>query len=124
MKKNILKIIASLNIILVIVLCAREVYALGNGINENILDTVTKQDSTLTGRLDKTFNDVFGQIMTILEVLAVAGIMINGVRYMYADSAAKAKIKQSLIYIIIGTVMVFGAHLVVSLISVTWNSAI
>ena len=40
------------------------------------------------------------------------------------DIRDKAKIKQSLVYIIIGTIMVFGTHLIVELISNAWNNSI
>ena len=97
---------------------------LGNGINNGILDSVTKNDTTVSSKFDNTLNIVFGTIFMVLKVLGVAGIAINGVRYMYANAEAKGKIKQSLIYIIIGTVFIFGADIVVDLISGAWNNSI
>ena len=52
----------------------------------------------------------------------MAGIVINGLRYMYAGSQDKGKIKQSLIYIIIGTILVFGTKIFVDIITGTWNT--
>ena len=122
--KKVIKVFSFLLILMICTSFCINVFALGDGLDEGILNDVTKTDNTINNKFDSTFNNIFGQIMTILEVLAVAGIAINGVRYMYAEAGDKAKIKQSLIYIIIGTIMVFGTHLIVELISNAWNNSI
>ena len=83
--------------------------SLGNGMNSGVLNNVTKNDTTLSSKFDTTFGIIFGTLYMIMRVACIAGIVIQGVRYMYAESGAKAKIKQSLIYIIIGTAFVFAA---------------
>ena len=97
---------------------------LGEGLDNDILTDVTQSDYTVADKFSGIFDNVFGTIFFILQVLGVAGIVINGVRYMYAGPDDKGKIKQSLIYIIIGTIFVFGAGVVVNLIENTWNDVV
>lgn len=83
---------------------------LGEGLNDTVLRNVTKKDTTLSGQFEGAVGTIYGTLYLIIRVACVAGIVIQGVRYMYAESGAKAKIKQSLIYIIVGTILVFGAQ--------------
>lgn len=123
MKKYLKRITCVL--LLITMLCFQTVSAeLGNGLDNGLLTTVTQNNAGITSKFDNLFNDVFGTILTLLKVVAVAGIMITGVKYMYAGPSDKGQIKQSLIYIIIGTILVFGVELFVNLISNAWNSAI
>lgn len=82
---------------------------LGDGLNSGVLTNVTRKDTTLSGQFEGSVGTIYSTLYMIMRVLCIAGIVIQGVRYMYAESGAKAKIKQSLIYIIIGTVFVFAA---------------
>ncbi|MGN1013002.1 MAG: hypothetical protein ACI4ON_04130 [Clostridia bacterium] len=123
--KKLLKFMNIVLIITVIVLAINDVYSanttLGNGLNTGILDNVTKDDQTLVNKFDSPINKVFGTIMTICQILGVAGIVVNGVRYMYASSNDKAKIKQSLIYVVIGTIFIFATNIVVKIITSGWG---
>lgn len=83
--------------------------SLGNGLNGSILNNVTSKDTTLSSKFDSSVGIIFGTLYMIMRVVCIGGIVVQGVRYMYAESGAKAKIKQSLIYIIIGTAFVFAA---------------
>ena len=104
-------------VIFVMFICVTQVYAaLGEGLNDTIKNKVTANNSTLADKFSNPLNNIFGTLFFTLKVLGVAGIVINGVRYMYADSQDKAKIKQSLVYIIIGTIFIFGAEIVVNFI--------
>lgn len=98
--------------------------ALGEGLNEDKLNDLTASDNSITVGFSDILNNVFGTLFTVLKVLGVAGIVITGVRYMYAGPDAKGKIKESLIYLILGTIFVFGADVVVGLISNAWNTAV
>lgn len=123
--KKILKFMNIVLIITVIVLAVNDVYSanttLGNGLNTGILDNVTKDDQTLVNKFDSPINKVFGTIINICQILGVAGIVVNGVRYMYASSNDKAKIKQSLIYVVIGTIFIFATNIVVKIITSGWG---
>lgn len=123
--KKLLKFMNIVLIMIVIVLAINDVYSanttLGNGLNTGILDNVTKDDQTLVNKFDSPINKVFGTIMTICQILGVAGIVVNGVRYMYASSNDKGKIKQSLIYVVIGTIFIFATNIVVKIITSGWG---
>lgn len=97
---------------------------LGEGLNEDKLNDLTASDNSITVGFSDILNNVFGTLFTVLKVLGVAGIVITGVRYMYAGPDAKGKMKESLIYLILGTIFVFGADVVVGLISNAWNTAV
>ncbi len=110
-------------VIFVMFICVTQVYAaLGEGLNDTIKNKVTANNSTLADKFSNPLNNIFGTLFFTLKVLGVAGIVINGVRYMYADSQDKAKIKQSLVYIIIGTIFIFGAEIVVNFIKSSFEN--
>lgn len=92
--------------------------------NKDLLDQVTKEEKTLTGQFEGKIGNVYATIFVVLRVLGIAGIVIQGVRYMYANGEAKGKIKQSLIYIIIGTIFIFGAGMIVDSITKSANEII
>lgn len=120
-----------LNIVLVVVLLlfivndSSAVLAenLGNGLNNTLLNEVTSGNSNSTANSIKPkLVNIFGTILAVLKYIGVAGIVLTGVKYMYAGSGDKAAIKQSLIYIIIGTVFLFGADIIIKLIVESWDS--
>lgn len=58
--------------------------------------------TNLAGSLWKT-------IAVILQILAIAAIIIAGVRYMFASANTKADIKQQTIILVAGAILVFAA---------------
>ena len=119
MKKHLTKI--TFMLLFIAMLCIQTVSAdLGNGLNNGLLNTLTQNNTGITSKFEGTLNDVFGTIFMVLKVLGIAGIVITGVKYMYASGNDKGKIKQSLIYIVIGTIFIFGAEIVVNLVSDAW----
>lgn len=121
MKKHLTKVACM--ILVITMVCVQTVSAdLGNGLDNGLLNTLTQNNSGITSQFEGTLNNVFGTIFLVLKVLGVAGIVITGVRYMYASGNDRGQIKQSLIYIAIGTIFIFGAELVVNLISGAWTN--
>lgn len=124
--KKVVKILNFVFTIIVIIGVSTQVMAstsstLGNGLNSNVLTDVTKQDNTLFNKLNSPISKVYGSFMLICKILGVAGIMVNGVRYMYASSNDKAKIKQSLIFVVIGTIFIFATDVVVRIVVGSWG---
>lgn len=120
--KKIIKKAIPLSIMLIIFLEMNFNYinaTLGEGLNNNIYSNVTSEQST---ELDGTLSTIASTIMVVLQVLAIAGVVITGVRYMYAGSEDKGKIKQTLIWVIIGSVFVFSASTIISFITNSGNS--
>jgi hypothetical protein len=97
--------------------------SLGNGLNSTLLNQVSNgTQNNVANKFKPVFNKVFGTILTVLKTLGVAGIVFTGVKYMYAGSGDKAAIKQSLIYLVIGTVFLFGADIIIKLIVESWDN--
>ena len=92
-----------------------KVYAvLGEGLNSGIAEQVMQESRT---PLDGTISKVTGSIIVILQVSAMAGVVFMGVKYMFAASEDKAKIKQTLIWVVVGAIFVFAAPTVINFIS-------
>lgn len=71
--------------------------------------------------IDKSVGKVWSTVLTILQIAAVAAIVIAGVRYMFASAEQKADIKKGMVILILGAVLVFGASTVVQFIVTATN---
>lgn len=87
---------------------------------------VNKMNSTVSGTTEgmetanKAVSRVWGTVTLILQILAVAAIVITGIRYMFASADQKADIKKQSIGLIIGAILVFAASTIVGfIISIT-----
>ena len=66
--------------------------------------------------LNKITGNVWATVLTILQILAFAAIIIAGVRYMFASADQKADIKKGLIYLVIGAILVFASSTIVKVV--------
>lgn len=62
----------------------------------------------LTGVTNLT-STVWATVSSVVQVLAVAAVVIAGIRYMFASADAKADIKKQTIIIVVGAALVFAA---------------
>lgn len=69
------------------------------------------------GKTINSISNVWGIILTVLQVAAIAAVVFAGVRYMFASADSKADIKKQMIWLVIGAILVFGASTVVQLIT-------
>lgn len=69
------------------------------------------------GTLGTTVTNLWAVIKMILQIAAVAAVIFAGVRYMFASADSKADIKKSMLILVVGAVLVFGATFVVDLIT-------
>lgn len=115
------KIIPFILMLLVIFSTNVRAEQLGQGLNSSLLTEVTNENTGISSKFDDTFSKIFGTIFLVLKTVGVLGIVIEGVRYMYAGAQSKAKIKQNLLWIVVGTVFIFGADIVLGLIIDGWN---
>ena len=108
MKKFMLRVMPIIMVLLVVV--ATPVFALN-------IDNTFGQTNTNGGSptAQKIVNNVWGTVLLILQILSVAAIVFACVKYMFAGADEKATIKNGLIVLVIGAVLVFGASTVVSL---------
>lgn len=69
-----------------------------------------------------TVNRVWGVILTVLQVAAIAAVIFAGVRYMFASADSKADIKKQMIWLAVGAILVFGASTVIGFLTGTFNA--
>lgn len=82
-------------------------------------------DSDLIGQGSATVSGaakgIWGTVITIVQILAVAAVVFAGLRYMFASADQKADIKKSMGILVIGAVLVFGATLILNFITTATN---
>ena len=105
MKKFMLRVMP---IVLVAVLLLGNVFAY----------SVDKNYTNPTGSIgvEDHVTKIWGTVLTILRILAVAAIVFAGVKYMFASADGKAEIKNGMLGLVIGAIMVFGASIVIDII--------
>ncbi len=111
MKKFLLRVMPVLAVLAVIVVStfspvlaknAAQIEALANGNGVTAVDDAVKK--------------VWSTVLTVLQILAIAAIVYAGVKYMFAAAEDKAEIKQGLIGLAVGAILVFGASTIVQFI--------
>lgn len=77
---------------------------LGTGFDPSIIDKgeAVSQFETPIGKIWNTF-------VYIVQIAAIACIVIAGIRYMFASANEKADLKKSLIPLLIGAILVYAA---------------
>lgn len=102
----------------VIVIC-NNVFGFSNFNVNNV-----NQGASTTGESIETANTavsrIWNTVVLILQILAVAAIVIAGIRYMFASADGKADIKKQTIGLIVGAILVFAATSIINfIVSVT-----
>lgn len=103
-------------ILMVVVVMASSVFGIDPGIpttNGSKLEGVTN----LAGSLWST-------AAIIIQILAIAAIVIAGVRYMFASADAKADIKKQTVVLVAGAILVFAAVPIAKFIGGVANNAL
>ncbi|MCX8074424.1 MAG: TrbC/VirB2 family protein [Clostridia bacterium] len=78
---------------------------LGNGFDPNLVPN----KEAINGNIEGITFKIWNTITFIVQILAIASIVIAGVRYMFASADKKADLKQGIMPIIIGGALVFAA---------------
>lgn len=66
---------------------------------------------------DKAVRRIWGTVTLILQILAVAGVVMSGIRYMFSSADVKAAIKGQTLYLVLGCILVFAASTVIKFIT-------
>lgn len=90
------------------------------GIPANLPATGTNSIGKVTGLA----NSIWNTISVVLQILAIAAIVLAGVRYMFASADTKADIKQQTIILVVGAILVFAAVPVAQFIASAANQAL
>lgn len=77
-------------------------------------------DPNVTGVVGR----VWGTVILIVQVLAVAAVVFAGLRYMFASADAKADIKKQTVILVVGAVLVFGATFIIDLIATVTETTV
>ena len=106
------KLMKVLPVILVVALVLTNVFAfdkneltnsLGNKNGINSVNTLAK--------------NIWGTVIVIVQILAVAAVVFAGLRYMFASADQKADIKKSMGILAVGAILVFAATTILSFIA-------
>lgn len=114
-KKIFLRILPVLIVLMVVF--TTNVFAAGFGDFKSDMDVKANTGGKTVGMV----NNVWGIILTILQVAAIAAIVFSGVRYMFASADSKADIKKQMVWLVVGAVLVFAASTVIKLITTVAN---
>ncbi len=114
MKKFLLRVMPVIAVLLVVVVStvnpvlaartATDIENLAGGTNDGV------------ATVNNAVNKIWSTILTVLQIAAVAAIVYAGVKYMFAAAEDKAEIKQGLIGLAVGAILVFGASTIVQFI--------
>lgn len=87
------------------------VYAFGKDFDPSKLQANGNSD---VSKINNAFSKVFNTVILILQILSVGGIIFAGVKLMLTTNAAdRADMFESLKFLIIGMVIVFGASSII-----------
>lgn len=65
--------------------------------------------NNVDGKIKDKVGSIWATIAVLVQIASVACVVFAGLRYMFASADQKADIKQGLIYLSIGAILVFGA---------------
>lgn len=85
---------------------------------------IDKANGSGIGNVDTAVSKVWSTILTVLQIAAVAAIVFAGVKYMFAAADQKAEIKNGMIGLVVGAILVFAASTVVQFIINAANEVI
>lgn len=107
-------------IFVLVVVFTTSVFAASNPITPNLDTNIGSGISSV----DNVANSIWNTVALILQIAAIAAIVIAGVRYMFASADTKADIKKQMIVLVIGAVLVFGATTVIQFITTVTNEVV
>mgnify|MGYP000188014609 FL=1 len=116
MKKSKKILLAIIPVVLVLLVVSTNVFAVSDMFDIKSLDTAVSGGSASTNATNAV-QGIWKTVLLILQILAVAAIVIAGVRYMFASADAKADIKKQTITLVVGAVLVFGASGIINMIT-------
>lgn len=83
----------------------------------------TTTGNKLTG-VTNLAGSIWNTVAVVIQILAIAAIVIAGVRYMFASADTKADIKKQTIVLVAGAILVFAAVPIAKFIGDVANNAV
>lgn len=100
-------------VLVLMVVTSSSVFGFNNFTADMNIGTTTNEGITSA---NTAVSKVWNTVVLILQILAVAAVVLAGVRYMFASPDGKADIKNQTIGLIVGAVLVFGASFIINFI--------
>lgn len=89
---------------------------LGDGFDQSIIDNLNQKTDNSNIVFREQLYRIWNTLKWVIWVLSFIGILIAGVRYIFAGIEAKADLKQGLLKLVIGIILVDAASLVIEII--------
>jgi type IV secretory pathway VirB2 component (pilin) len=120
MKKFTKILLKMLPIFLVVVVLLAPVVSAATSTDTGIAPTMPSAGTGITN-IDNAAKNVWGTIQTVVQIVAIAAVIIAGVRYMLAGPNDKADIKKQTVALVFGAILVFAAVPVINFIIGIFN---
>lgn len=66
------------------------------------------RENEVSGELRTQIERIWGSVVIIVQMISLGCVIFAGIRYMFASADQRADIKKGLIYIVIGSILVFS----------------
>lgn len=109
MKSKICKMIPMFLVLLILV----APYVLADSTNGPISPSITDTGDATVTEIVSPVQKVYGSAVLIIRIIAFTIIIFTGVKYMFSAAEQRADTKQSLIHLMIGASIVFGATIII-----------
>lgn len=85
---------------------------------------LVKPNKDIDTNFKNAVENVWTTVLRTLQIIAVAGLILAGVRYMFASADTKSEIKKEMIPLVIGLIIVFATSTVVDFIVKSFDDII
>lgn len=110
-----IKIYKMIPIFLVLLLIVTP-YVLADENNGPISSKIEDTGSDTVTEIVSPAQKIYGSAVLIIRIVAFSAIIFTGVRYIFLAADQRAEVKKSLIYIIIGSSIVFGTTIIIDIV--------
>ena len=111
--KKIMMYVIPVLLVMIVMFTANTIFA-SSPVTPELPDSVTGGDASET--ITNTAGSIWSTVIILFQILAIAAIIIAGIRYMFASADSKADIKKQLVPLVVGAVLVFGATTIIQVI--------
>ena len=111
--KKIMMYVIPVLLVMVVMFTANTIFA-SSPVTPNLPSSVTGGNASET--ITNTAGSIWNTVLILFQILAIAAIIIAGIRYMFASADSKADIKKQLVPLVAGAVLVFGATTIIQVI--------
>ena len=104
------KLLKVLPVIMVVCMVCTSVFAIS-------IPTTEELQGSGSATITNAAKGIWGTVVTIVQILAIAAVVFAGLRYMFSSADQKADIKKSMGILVVGAILVFGATTVLQFVT-------